>query len=550
MDRLVDQWGRPISAAALRREEAVPDGGWVRSIVSGHPSRGLEPERLARLLIQAERGDARGYLELAEEMEEKDLHYLSVLGTRRRAVAQIEPTVEAASESADDVAAAELVREFLRRDTLQAELFDMLDAIGKGYSVTEIIWDTEGSRWWPARLEWRDPRWFQFDRVDGRTLRLLSPDGTRDLFPGKYIVHQTTAKSGLPIRGGIARSVAWCFMFKSFSLKDWAVFLETYGQPLRLGRYHSGATSAEREILLRAVSEIGADAAAIIPDSMQVEFITTQGAKGTDQYERHADWLDRQVSKAVLGQTLTTEVQGGSLAAAKVHDGVRMDIMAADARALAATLNRDLIRPFVAFNLGPRQRYPRLLLSLPDSTDLRAFAAAVGTMVDRGMEVEASVLRDRFGLPEPAPGARLLRAANAGDPRLPGSPRNHPPPGDPGLPGPAEAGQDGRLARQAEQVAAAARDGIDELVDEMLADWRPLMAPVLGPVQHALGEAGSLEEFADRLLAVAGEMDVQALARQLGDAAFQLQLMGALGVPISEEERTARAAVGDGEPTG
>src|SRR3546814_21150705 len=70
----------------------------------------------------------------------KDLHYLSVLGTRKRAVSQLPINVEAASEDPNDELDAQLIRDWLKRLTLQAELFDILDAIGKGYSVTEIVW--------------------------------------------------------------------------------------------------------------------------------------------------------------------------------------------------------------------------------------------------------------------------------------------------------------------------------------------------------------------------------------------------------------------------
>ena len=47
-----------------------------------------------------------------------------------------------------------------------------------------------------------------------------------------------------------------------------------------------------------------------------------------------------------------------------MHDEVRGDILRSDARQLADTLNRDLVRPFIDLNHGPRERdkYPRLLL--------------------------------------------------------------------------------------------------------------------------------------------------------------------------------------------
>ena len=79
---LYDYLGRPVELGRLREEEAGPTVCGVRQVLSGHPAQGLTPVRLARLLRAAEDGDPMAYLELAEEMEEKDLHYRSVLATR------------------------------------------------------------------------------------------------------------------------------------------------------------------------------------------------------------------------------------------------------------------------------------------------------------------------------------------------------------------------------------------------------------------------------------------------------------------------------------
>ncbi|MGE4321723.1 MAG: DUF935 family protein [Sphingobium sp.] len=131
---LVDARGRPLRAAAekLTREIAGPTVSGVRNIWSDHPAQGLNPARLARIMRDAETGDAIAYLELAEEMEEKYPHYNGLLGVRKRAVAQLPIRVEAAGESADEQADAQLDREWLKRLTLQAELFEVLDALGKG----------------------------------------------------------------------------------------------------------------------------------------------------------------------------------------------------------------------------------------------------------------------------------------------------------------------------------------------------------------------------------------------------------------------------------
>jgi phage gp29-like protein len=238
MARLLDQWGNPIDLTRLREEEAGPTVTGVRQIVSGHPADGLTPARLGQLLREAEDGAPIAYLELAEQMEEKDLHNRSVLSTRKNQVAGLEITVEAASDQAEDVCAADLVREWLWRDTLQEELFDVLDCIGKGFSMTEILWDTTGGVWLPARLEWRAPRWFAFDPADGRTILLRSEGGALGrLKPYGYIQHVHKSKSGLPIRGGLALAVAWMYLFKNFGVRSWVQFAEAYGRPMRIGKY-------------------------------------------------------------------------------------------------------------------------------------------------------------------------------------------------------------------------------------------------------------------------------------------------------------------------
>src|ERR1700749_3934270 len=101
---LYDAYGRPVDTAQLREEQAGPTLAGVRNIYSVmHPSVGLTPEKLAAILRQAEFGDPFLYFELAEEMEEKDLHYLSVLDTRKESVAQLDLVVRPASSEREDI---------------------------------------------------------------------------------------------------------------------------------------------------------------------------------------------------------------------------------------------------------------------------------------------------------------------------------------------------------------------------------------------------------------------------------------------------------------
>jgi phage gp29-like protein len=538
-----------MQPARLAREVAAPRMSSVRSILSGHPAKGITPARLANLLLSAEQGDATAYLELAEEMEEKDPHYLSVLGTRKRAVSQMPIEVEAAGPSEEEEADAQLIRDWLDRDMLESEIFDIMDAVGKGYSAVELIWDTRPGLWQPQDLKWRDPRWFEFDRVNGETLKLRSTGEPELLDAGKFIVHFHKAKSGLPIRGGLARVVAWGWMFKNFSIKDWVSFLETYGMPLRVGRYDNGETEANIDILMQAVADLGADAAAVFPKTMEVEFIDGKGGSApSDLWRSMAEYIDDQVSKVVLGQTNTTDAKAGGLGSgqADVHNEVRKDIADADAKLVAATLNRDLVVPMIMFNRGPRAKYPRLKIGKPDPVDVKALTDAAVALVPLGVKVSANRIREKAGLPAPEDGEEILRVASPATPenfsagapagRADGLPPRSGP--TPALLPPLKRPQ-GRIGVA---TAGADRGGepdpIDEAADAFLDDWVELVEPMLGPIEELLASSSSLVEFRDGLAGRIGAMDESAVTALLARAGFAARLAG--DAAQQDDEREAR----------
>ncbi|RJF84865.1 DUF935 domain-containing protein [Azospirillum cavernae] len=507
----LDVNGQPMRRAALATPQATPTVVGLRSILSDHPAGGLTPDRLARLLRASEHGDATAYLELAEDMEERDLHYRGVLSTRKLSVAQLEVTVEAASDAADDQKAAALVRDAIAAFDIEEMLFDLLDGLGKGYSVVEMIWDTTAADGWRVvGFEYRDPRWFQYDRVDGRTLRLVDGSANgEDLQPNRFIIHRPKTKSGVPIRGGLARVSAWAYLFKTFTIKDWVVFAEVYGHPLRLGKYGLGASERDKDVLLAAVRDLGSDAAAIIPESMQIEF--QQASTGSvELWEKLADWLDRQVSKAVLGQTTTTDAISGGHAVGKEHRQVQGDIERADGRQLAATLNRDFVPVLVSVNLGPRDRYPKIRIGRPDEEDIGALVERVVKLVPLGLKVGMSTIRDRIGIPDPAPDEELLTPPSAPPP-----PQSVPTP-----------------ATQSVQADAVPSFDLDAAIAEQLAAEGWNMAAIVDPIRALLSEAKSLEDVQARLTApemvarLLGAMDSSGIEEALSRAGIGAWLAG------------------------
>ena len=524
MAQLLDQYGRPIRTALLKHELAGPTLTGVRPTYRSSHVQSVDPARIAHILREAESGDPIRYLELAEEMEERDLHYLSVLNTRRRQVSQLKVGVESADESPEADRDAEPLRAWLRREELSDEIYDLLDAVGKGFAVCEILWEMSENQWMPARLVYRLPTWFRYDYETGT--RLQRRDDTYqwvDLEPGKFVVHEHKAKSGIAMRGGLARCVAWAWAFKNFGIRDWLRFIEAYGHPLRVGKYHAGASNPERDTLLRAVANIASDFSAIVPEGMAIEFIESQGTGvRADLYKDLLGYMDAAISKAVLGQTLTTqEGDSGSYSLGQVHDEVRQDIERSDARQLATTLTKSVGRPLVLLNRGDpgRRGFPRFTIGREDEYDPAAMADALAKLLPHGLKVKAAQIRMRLGLDDPEEGDEILEGAVA-----PAPPEEPSPP---------------TLARALARAAARGRgsgDSIQAAVEALLAGdgWAPLMEPIVEPLLEEAAAAGrrgdGLAEFRDGLPALFARMDDTELLQALRRMSFSARLSGDAGL--------------------
>ena len=507
-------------AAELAAAAAGADAYGVRSpYESQEIAAALDPVRLAGLVREAKQGNARDLMVLAEEMEERDAHYRAVLSTRKLSIVGLDPVVEPASEApGDQELAAAVRRDIVQRPEFAQLIGDALDALGKGYSAVEIMWDTARTPWRPAAYHYRHPSWFQYDRRTGAELRLFDGAEGTALPPYKFIVHQPQLKSGLAVRGGLALAAAYVALIKSVDVAAWAAFMQVFGHPLRMGRFPKNATEQDLAVLKRAVRNMGRDLGVVIPDTMVIDVVdAVKPGSSTEHFRALAEWCDGQLSKLVLGQTATTEGTPGRLGADTAQQDVRLDIKEADADQLETTLNRDLVVPYVTLNWGAQAAYPVVRLPVPRPEDINSLIENAAKMIDRGLRVKASEVYAKLGLTEPEEGDAVIE----------------PPAAAPG-PGPAHALQ--RYVTAAMNAAGSApprrrsdvEGDLDELQEER--DWEPILRPLHDAVQEWTDRMESLEEAQRRLpelLALLnGERFVEHLAadllraRGLGDLHF------------------------------
>lgn len=400
----------------LTEQRATPVANSNRDLWSGGLVAGLTPEKLASLLDKVRRGDVPAeYLEIAGELEERDAHYRSVLSTRKHAVEGLELYVQAGSDDKQDIAIADAVSEDIARHADAMDLIkNTLDALGKGFSVNEIIWDTSCTRWKPQTFYFRDPRWFAYNKETGiLSLRDVYGIELHPLEPYKFIVHEPNLLSGKQITSGLSFTALFYWLIKTYDVTSWAAFADRFGYPVRIGKYGRKATKEDIATLKRAVAAIGADVGAVIPDSMLIDIIESKTtANNAAVYQDIAEWVDKQLSKLVLGQTASAEGTPGKLGDSQDQQTVRQDILKADVRQLEQTLNRDLVIPYIDFNFGKQERYPKLRIKYVEPKNVQLIVDSVTKLVPLGFKVKAQEMHALLGLSSPEKDDEILTAPN------------------------------------------------------------------------------------------------------------------------------------------
>jgi phage gp29-like protein len=371
---------------------------------STYPSSGLTPNRLAGIFREADQGNVYRQMELFEEMEEKDAHLTAILQTRKMAVLSKDYEVMPYSEATEDKEIAAMAGEIVYGiPNLEEAFLDLLDAIGKGFALSEILWEVTGGVAKVSELRWIPQKKVVFGE-DGKPRLLTSEANWEGVTPPlwKVIYHRYKARSGCVNRAGVLRVVGWMYLLKNFAMKDWAAFNEVFGMPLRLGKYDATASPADRDALVTAIRSLGSDAAGVISKATEIEFVeATSRSGGVNPYQLMAEFCNREMSKAVLGQTLTTDTTGstGTYAAASVHGQVRRDLVDADAQALAVTLREQLLRPLVGFNFGWDKPVPWLRFRFEEEADLKTLSEVFRNLAAMGFPVDMEHVAERFGIP-------------------------------------------------------------------------------------------------------------------------------------------------------
>ena len=451
-------------------------------------------------------GEANGKgLKLYDEVD-RDPHGGSVLQTRYLAVTGLDWEVLPADESAKAKEIAGFVTEALQAANLKQAIQELMQAILYGYYSAEVMWGARhDGKWIPKKIIGKHPRRFCFNTE--RELRMLTPDNMMqgEQLPERKFITFTYGSSDNPYGKGLGQKLWWPVWFKKNGIKFWLIFLDKWGSPTAVGKYKSGADPTAKKTLLEAIEAIRQETGITIPEDMVIELLEAKRS-GNVTHESLCDYMDRQISKAVLGQTLTTEVgANGSFAASKTHDEVRGDIKEADADLICECLNATLIPWLVDYNFFNTNLYPEFSLRTEEKANLKVQADTDKIVINEiGLPVSTDYFYDTYGYPRPDPGSTLVQV-----PQKQAAP----------------AFSEKTKSTEKEKITTSpAGESIDHLTEQAVQATD--LAEILDPVRTILDQSETLEEFRDKLLEVGAGMTVTELAGTMQRAFCLAELSG------------------------
>jgi phage gp29-like protein len=262
--------------------------------------------------------------------------------------------------------------------------------------------------------------------------------GTKhDPDPARYIVHRGHLLSTPDNWGGPMRALLFWYLFSVMDREWWARFLDRFGAPFIVAKYNQ-ADDQTRAILHRALSRATKTFGLVVSTDTHVELEQAATSQAGDAFEKFHAVANREISKLILGQTLSSEAQNTGLGSgvAKGQSDVRQDYRQFDAAMLAETLQDNLARQILLINGVPGDP-PALAWASESADEAELTGKLLGSLNQAGLQVADDalpVLSQRLGLqveriPAPAtppqPAWPMPFYALAADPSLrqPGDPR-------------------------------------------------------------------------------------------------------------------------------
>lgn len=276
-----------------------------------------------------------------------DAHLWSCIQSRKSGVLNLDWSIVAENRKlSDDI--TKILKDInilqLMRDILEAPLF--------GFQPLEIIWEkttAEKNKYIPKKIKPIPQEYFIFNRKGD----MLYNEGNRYVKIPEYKLLTAKYESSAinPYGEALLSKCYWLVKFKNGGMKLWVSFMEKFGIPIISGKFNRGSTDEESSELLDNLELMSEGSVFVAPNDIDIDVIQANKSDATNLYKELIKNCNNEISKAILSQTLTTELDMGSYAAAQTHYKIRQEVIISDALIVEEIINK-LILYYMNINYG------------------------------------------------------------------------------------------------------------------------------------------------------------------------------------------------------
>ncbi len=299
-----------------------------------------------------------------------DAHLFSTIQQRKAGVLSLNWELQQLDSQQNEF---DFINSLLNNLNLENLIDQILNTPLFGFTVFEIVWHKEGNYLIPDRIDEKPREWFFFDQYNNLNYKKnfnanLGTNEGEIVNPLKFVLVQHKPTYQNPYGERVLSRCFWPVTFKRGGLKFWITFTEKYGNPFMIGKLPRGSAQTDIDNLLTSLDNMIQDAVAVIPDDSSVEIKEAQRSSSVEVFKELMNFMNSEISKAILTQTLTTEVQDtGTYAASKTMGDMLEKVQQADKRIVERTINKiiDLIYQ-VNFNSANK---PKFILYADEDVD-------------------------------------------------------------------------------------------------------------------------------------------------------------------------------------
>jgi len=325
-----------------------------------------------------------------------DPHVWACVQSRKSGVLSLEWEIDRGKAKTQQ---AEFIESIFNNIDLNSVISEILDATLFGFQPIEVNWQRRGSYIVPSEIMAKPVEWFVFDE-DNLLMLKTKENFNGELLPDKkFLCPRYNPSYQNPYGERTLSRIFWNVTFKRGGVRFWSLFTEKYGMPFLVAKHPRATEEDETENLATMLDSMIQDAIAVIPDDSSIEIQESNKTSSADIYEKLVDKMNSEISKAILGQTLTTEIGNkGSYSASKTHMDVRKDIIDADKRIVERTLNQ-LIQWIYELNFTGQNDIPVFSMYEEEDVDL-TLAQRDKILADAGVKFTKKYLMKAYGFEE------------------------------------------------------------------------------------------------------------------------------------------------------